>query len=341
MFTAKELESIKKARAKNERLGKVQKGLYMTEEDLRFATNNEVAKYRAKRLACDTLVEIGCSIGAQTIEFAKICKKVIAIDVDERKIRYAKANMELFKLKNVELICGDGLELDMKKADVIFCDPERPPGEEKRVLSTFKPDIHKLVKKYSAITKNFCIEIPPQTQEIDLDCEKEYVSVNGELNRLNLYMGTLKKSETSAVALPDSARLEGTPKASGLKHKDSGAYLYELDEAVIKAQLVDEIDGKTACLFSGDSRFITSDELIESPFFRNSFKVVAKASSQAEAVQELSKHKFGKVVLRQKVTPKEYWAERKKYENKLTGKKTAHLIVAGNQYLICEKISPD
>lgn len=337
MFTKKEMEEINEARKKNK---KVQKGLYMTLEDLRFATNNKVAKYRAKRLACDLLAEIGCSIGSQTIEFAKTCKKVIAIDVDERKIRYARENLK--KFKNVKLICSDGLKVDLSKADIIFCDPERDPSAQRRALSSFKPNVYELAKKYP--DKDFCIEVPPHTQEINLDCEREYVSVDRELNRLNLYLGSLKSSETSAVALPDFARIEGKPSIPQLSSTDAKAYLYEIDEAVVKAQLVDALAmilEEETYLYKDDYRFLTSPKRIDSPFFRNSFKVVAGLKKQPEVIEELRRKNFGKVVLRQSVAPEDYWKERRKYEDKLSGSRTAHLIVTKWQHLICEKLSPD
>ncbi len=340
MLSDKEKAEIEAARLKN---NKVQPGLLMTREDLRFATNNKVAKYRAQRLACGTLLEIGCSIGAQTIEFAKTCKKVIAVDVNERKIKYAKANLENFGIKNVDLICGDGLKLDIKKADIIFCDPEREPAASKRSLSAFKPDIHELVKTYSCLTKNFCVEIPPHTQDINLDCEKEYVSVDGELNRLNLYLGELKTSEASAVVLPDLARIEGKPRIPHLSSTEARTYLYEIDEAVAKAGLIDalaEMLDSDATLFKDDYRFMTSEEMIASPFFRNSFRVVAKTKSQKDAIEELHKNGFGKVILREKINPSDYWKKRREYEENLTGNKTAYLIATNTSHIICERISP-
>jgi len=45
---------------------------------LRFATPADVAKYRAERLYCNIIAEIGAGIGGQTIAFAEKCRKVIA-----------------------------------------------------------------------------------------------------------------------------------------------------------------------------------------------------------------------------------------------------------------------
>lgn len=339
---SEELIEIARARMKNR---KVQDGLFMTQEDLRFATNYQVAKYRAKRLACDTLVEIGCSIGAQTIEFAKTCKKVIAVDIDKRKVDYAAFNLKKFGIKNVDIICADGLKVDIKKADAIFCDTERAPEEKKRTIDALKPNVHELIKKQSAATKNFCIEIPPQTRDIDIDCEKEYVSINGELNRLNIYTGELKSAKSSAVTLPSSARVEGEPKETQLASTQALSYLYEIDEAVLKAQLTDAMAALLeieVTLFKDDCRFLTSNEKTESPFFKNSFKTVTVTDNKDDAIEILRKKKYGKVVLRQNLDPKMYWSERNSYERNLAGNKIAHLIASARNYVICERISsPD
>ncbi|WP_243684043.1 hypothetical protein [Methanosarcina barkeri] len=42
--------------------------------------------------------------------------------------------------------------------------------------------------------------MPPE--RIPFDCEKEYISLDGQLNRLTLYLGGLKQYDRMAVALP-------------------------------------------------------------------------------------------------------------------------------------------
>ena len=81
-----------------------QKKLDVKKEHLRFSTPYVAAEYRAERLKCNTLVEIGCSIGAQTIAFAKACKKVIGVDINLGLIATAKENIKRLEIKNVEFI---------------------------------------------------------------------------------------------------------------------------------------------------------------------------------------------------------------------------------------------
>ena len=185
-------------------------GLHYREEDLRWATPEIAAKYRAQRLKCAVIADLGCGIGFQAFAFAKTCKKVYAVDIDKEKIAFAEKNAQELGLKNIEFIHGDALSekvlKQLKDVEIVFCDPERLPEERKRTIGTIKPSIPELLKKYSAITEKIAIEFPPQITDIPFDCEKEYLSVDGQLNRLTLYFNGLQKCGRSAVILPEKEK---------------------------------------------------------------------------------------------------------------------------------------
>ncbi len=311
--------------------------LAMDEEDLRFATNRHVARYRAEKLKCDTLVEIGAGVGLQTIAFSKTCKKVYAIEINKRKIEHAKKNIKKLRIKNVEFIEGDALNVLNKvpNADVVFCETERTAAAKQRKLNELSPNISQVLKAYGKFTDKFCIEIPPQIKNIGkMDCEMEYLSVDNKLNRLNLLFGSLKKDDKSVVALPGNDRLT----ASGMEAEESAAlkYLYDVDTAVIRAGMINDLafDTKTKIF---KEKQLTSKDKVKSPFFRNSFLIMQKSRSFKETTEWLKKNGFGKVVLRQKINPEDYWKERKKYEKALDGKKTCHLFVFKRLFLIAKK----
>src|SRR3989338_5246767 len=96
-------KSIKKALEKHVRA----EGLQFTPEDIRWATPEIVAQYRAQRLSCDTIVDLGCGIGFQTFAFATTCKHVYAIEIDKEKIKRAENNATFLGLKNITFIHGD------------------------------------------------------------------------------------------------------------------------------------------------------------------------------------------------------------------------------------------
>lgn len=307
----------------------VEEGLKYDSEDFRFATPKIVADYRAKRLKCDTLLEIGAGVGFQTVAFAKKCKKVYAVEIDERKVGYLNKNVA--KLKNVEVIHGDGLsdEVAKIKADAVFVDTERAASEDIRKLSSIKPDIKKLVELY----KDVCIELPPQIRGIELDCEKEYVSVDGELNRLNLYFGKLKTYKTNVVSLPEEKRL--VYKGRTLKETKSfdHKFVYEIDAAVVRAGLVGELPKGEIFKFENKA-YLVSNRKLKSDFLTE-YKVL-KVCNVPEIKKALKELKCGEVVIKFKVEPEEYWKVRKKYEMDLKGKKQCYLFVFGKA-VICGK----
>lgn len=329
-----EICEIAAARLRNEKTIKTsQKGLFFTLNDLRFATNEIAAKYRAKRLKCNTIIEIGSGIGLQSIWLAKECKKVVAVEIDKRKHEYAVQNAKLLGIKNIEFINEDALKIKkLPKADIVFCETEREAEEKERKIEKIKPDIKKILETYGKITKDICIEVPPQIQDIKLDCEKEYLSVNHELNRLNLYFGKLKKCKVSAVIAETGERLEGEKKE--LKESKPLKYIHEPDKAVEKAGLKAEIAGKEAYAYKD---FLTSKNSVKSHFIKSSFEVLHRCMGFNEAIKALKKEDCGKAVLRYSISPDRYWKERKKYEAELKGKETLYLFSSGKELLVCKK----
>ena len=332
--------AVKKVLSKHSKADK----LHYRDEDLRWATHELAAAYRAERLKCKTIVDIGCGIGFQSFAFAKTCKKVYAIEIDAEKIKLAKKNALILGWKNIEFISGDALSdkviSQLKDVDIVFCDPERSPEERQRNIATIKPSIPELLKKYRALTENIAIEFPPQMRDIQFDCEKEYLSIDGALNRLTLYFGDLKKCERSAVVLP--ARKKLCSAEATLKETEMPAeYLYEADPAVVKDDLLAELSEETGAELyeEGKAVFFTSGKKITSAYFKNTFKVVELcAQDEHEVIAALQKHDAGKVILRIPVDPKEYWKIRKKMETKLQGGKTYALLYLGSEAVIVEKV---
>jgi precorrin-6B methylase 2 len=123
-----------------------QEKLTIPKEFLRFATPRDVSLYRAERLKCNVLVEIGAGIGGQTIPFSKQCKKVIAIELDKTRAKILLDNLKKLRINNVEVINGDALnksviqKIAKENPDIIFVDTERPEQSE-RTLKEIKPSV--------------------------------------------------------------------------------------------------------------------------------------------------------------------------------------------------------
>lgn len=212
------------------------------EHDVRFGTPQDVAAYRAQRLAelkPDTIIEVGAGAGFQTQAFAKRAQ-VIAIDIDAARME--RGNFP----ENSTLITGDALAEEVlaqarsaaKGRTVVFLDPERPPSAEQRRLGDIRPDIREFLAQYGAFSDAIAIELPPFLTEIPFDCEREYLSINGKLNRLTVYTGSLKRCDVSVVQLPSGERIEHSGPVPEFHNAEVRAfYLLEPDAALIQAEL--------------------------------------------------------------------------------------------------------
>jgi len=321
-------------------------------EGLQLSTPEIVAAYIAKRLKTDIIADLGCGIGGQVIFFARECKKVYAVERNPEKLEYAKKNCELYGVKNVEFILADALEKStiekVSDANIIFSDPARPLSEKERTLSNLEPPITEILKLYSGITPELAFHAPPQMPplRIALDCECEYLSLNGQLNRLTLYFGALKRCERSAVVLPGEARLLSSD-AVAIKSGELEDYVHEPEPSVVKAELLNELAHDLAekdddiFFYKGDAKrtLLTSSKLIGSPFFKDSYRVVGRTENDVSIIKELLKSKnAGRVVLRFDIEPERYWDVRKELEAGLSGSRTLHVFGFGKDIVVGEKV---
>ena len=331
---------------------KFTKPIYSNSEGLQLSTPETVAKYIARRLKTDIIADLGCGIGGQVIFFAKECRKVYAVERNPEKLEYAKQNCRLYGVDNVEFIPGDALSPGIKEkvsdADIIFSDPARPLSEKERTLENLEPSIPEIIKIYSDVTPDLAFHAPPQMppERIILDCEREYLSLNGQLNRLTLYSGSLKSCDRSAVVLPGGERL-GSSDAPRIRKSPVCDYVYEPEPSVVKAKLLNELaqnlakENKDVFFYKGDERrtLLTSSKLIGSGFFKDSYRFLASTEKDMLKLKDILKSRKAKnVVLRFDIDPKNYWEIRTKLEEGLAGTRTLHVFGFGNELDVCEKI---
>jgi len=264
---------------------KFSKPIVANKEGLQLSTPEVVARYIARRLKTDIIADLGCGIGGQVIFFAKECRKVYAVERDPLKLEYARENCRLYGVNNVEFIPGDALSPEIRAevsdADIIFSDPARPLSEKERTLDNLEPPITEIIKIYSDVTPDLAFHAPPQMppERLVLDCEREYLSLNGQLNRLTLYFGSLKSCDRSAVVLPEGDNLcfSGAPK---IRNSSLCDYVYEPEPSVIKAgslmnwQKSWQKKIKKFFFYNGDERrtLLTSSMPLGSHFFKDSYR---------------------------------------------------------------------
>lgn len=128
------------ARRRAERLGAwTEHGLF-SRRNLEQASRLEVATHHAARFAgCSHVLEIGTGLGSDTAALAQIVARVTTLEADEVTARYARHNLALRGVTNVEVRHATLDEarafLDLTEFDGLWCDPSRRDSEGRRLSS--------------------------------------------------------------------------------------------------------------------------------------------------------------------------------------------------------------
>jgi 16S rRNA G966 N2-methylase RsmD len=316
---------------------------------IQTATPELIADYKAKRLKTDIIADLSCGIGIQSLYFSRYSNFVYAVDVNGKRLELAKKNSMLFNRTNIEFINNSaedpGTIKRIKDASIIFSDPARAKNQKIQILENLSPDPLKIIELYKD-HKDIAFDIPAQIKDerLSFDCEKEFVSVDGEIIRQSLYLGALKKCEKSALILPGEHRLcynhnldRNFEIVDNLEN-----YIYELDPAVTYASLMPEIisEHKIKIFETSKKRNLaTSDSLISSPFFKNIFVVKEITSFKNNAIKDaLIKNSAHSVILKFKISDSEYWPFRNMLEKNLTGSKTLYVFKVSDRAVIAEVV---
>ena len=326
--------------------------LFFTNRGLRWATPQSAAVHCADRLSCGMCFDLACGQGGQTLFLSRTCDEVKAVELDPLNLLIARANGISLGLDNVEWVRGDVLDEEVAArlggCDHLFSDPSRPPGSRERSMDEIEPDPREVLSLYGERAEGFCFEVPPymSLDRVPFPHEAEYISIEGRLNRLNLYTGDLISAQRSAVSFPSGERMSGFPANVGFSAwttQLTGRYLYEVDPALVRAgllsTLLNNITGVSP--LSPDSRrtLLLSDRPTTLPMLSRGYLFRGVFEGKEAMISALRGLNAGKVVLRWEVDPERYWDVRKEIEGRLKGDAKFHVFMRDGIYMIGEEIS--
>jgi len=104
---------------------KYDQGILLDAESWFSVTPEKVSKHIAERCRCDVLIDAFCGAGGNAIQFAFTCERVIAIDIDPKKIELARNNAKVYGVEDrIEFIIADFFEIGKRLVgDVVFLSP--------------------------------------------------------------------------------------------------------------------------------------------------------------------------------------------------------------------------
>ncbi|XP_050081381.1 trimethylguanosine synthase [Anopheles maculipalpis] len=153
-------------------------GIKLDRESWFSVTPEKVAAHTAERCRSDLIVDAFCGCGGNTIQFAFSCQKVIAIDIDPRKIEMAKHNATVYGVADrIEFIVGDFMQLaDRLRADVVYLSPPwGGPGYLKEDVYDLEQSLlpvpaTQLMQAAQRVSKNVALYLPrnSNTQQLTM-----------------------------------------------------------------------------------------------------------------------------------------------------------------------------
>ncbi|XP_052902734.1 trimethylguanosine synthase [Anopheles moucheti] len=153
-------------------------GIRLDRESWFSVTPEKVASHTAERCRSDLIIDAFCGCGGNTIQFAFSCQKVIAVDIDPRKIEMAKHNAAVYGVADrIEFIVGDFMQLvDRLQADVVFLSPPwGGPGYLKEEVYDLEQSLlpvpaTQLMQAAQRVSKNVAIYLPrnSNTQQLTM-----------------------------------------------------------------------------------------------------------------------------------------------------------------------------
>ncbi len=317
------------------------------DEGLRVATPIPIAKSKAERLSNETIADLGSGIGVQSIVFSYYFHKVYSVERTGR-IRYAKRNAKKFGIRNIEFIKGDALNESvikkLKDVDVIFSDPSRPVRKGEWDLEDLSPSPLKIIKYYKNDAFVFDIPVQMRMNKLDDEWEKEYISLDGEIKRLSIYLGKVKNYDRSALILPEGIRVIYNPQIERkINVMDEPLdYVYDVDPAIQYAELLPEIIremGDLYLLLKDKKRcFLTSKNFKEKEYFRSIYVIDFYAENMNALIQKLRENNAGKIYLRYNVNADEYYIIKEKIEKNLQGKEKYYIFRFKEKFYVGREI---
>lgn len=248
--------------------------MYFTPDGLEQSTRAEVAAHRAVRFGRLGLpvADLCCGIGADLVALARAGVPVTGVERDSLTADVARANIEALGLADrASVEAGNAEQADPERRSV-FCDP----GRRARNRRIFDPEAYEpplsVALDLAVRGVGGCVKVAPGIpHELVPDgAEAEWVSWKGDLKEAALWTGALAGAGVRrATLLPSGATLTGDPGLGPPPVAPARRYLYEPDDAVIRAHLVAEcaagIDG---ALLDPAIAYITADRLVRTPYAR-------------------------------------------------------------------------
>ncbi|MBG6213093.1 MAG: class I SAM-dependent methyltransferase [Cryobacterium sp.] len=271
------------------KFGEFAERMLFTEAGLEQATRLRVAALHAGRFAGlsaalghpSRVADLGCGIGGDAMALAALDLPVLAVDADEVTATVASFNLAPFP--NAQALQADAETVDLTGCDAVWLDPARRTSGHSNTTRLTRSEDYSPALDFAyllATTLPLGMKLGPghDRDQIPVDAEAQWVSVDGQLVEMGLWFGALARPGIRRSALLLTAggaqELTAPDDSEDAPVGELGNYVYEPDGTVIRARLIGDLARSlNARMLSEGIAYLTNDTLTPTPF-ANAFRVL-------------------------------------------------------------------
>lgn len=301
--------------------------LLLTQAGLEQASRFVVANLHAARFSgCDTVADLGCGLGAESLALLRAGIGVRAVELDPLTAAFAKHNLGVAaralaesrgSAPSVDVIVGDATVVGPGEAEGVFLDPARRTAghrDTRRVhADDYSPSLDfAFASARAAHTGGVKLGPGLDRELIPVDAEAQWVSVDGQLVEMGLWFGAGARPgvRRAATVLRGGGSPEHTPAVHELLAADDapdadvrgiGEYLLEPDGAVIRARLIGLLAAELdAGMLHEGIAYLSTDREPTTPFAQV-FRVVEELPTrEKELKRALAQRGIGRLEIKKR-----------------------------------------
>jgi len=329
------------------KFGDAAQTMLFTPAGLEQASRSPVAALHAARFfdaGCRTVADLGCGIGTESRALREAGVAPLPVELDPLTAEIAAANI------GVPVRVEDAESTSLSEVDGVFLDPaRRTAGSRDTRRITRARDYSPSLDFAFALAERLPtgIKLGPGFDRslIPGGAEAQWVSVDGQLVEMGLWFGAVARPgiRRSALVMAGGriAELTADADAEDAAVRPLGEYLYEPDNAVIRARLIGDLARQVdAGMLDERIAYLTGNSLVRTPF-ASAFRVLEELPAKEKHLRAaLASRDIGVLEIKKRGADVDSAALRNRL--RLRGSRSATLVltrVAGqHQAILVERV---
>lgn len=318
--------------------------MWFDRQGLEQSTSELVSRHKAQRFSGE-VDDLCCGIGGDAVALAER-GAVHAVDLNPAACLRTFWNASVYGVPDsVHVECAD-VHARLQGTRHVHIDPDRRAASSRKAvrIEDGQPGLEFLRNLISA-RPGGAIKLSPAANFTGKfpQAEIELISLSGECKEATIWFGDLGEPGIwRATALPSGETLAGSPLEAWSDLSPPLRYVYDPDPAIVRAGLIDMLASDKRLLRLDEAEeYLTSDQLIDSPFVR-AFEVVERIPYTDKPLRAwFRSSRVGQLEIKCRHIPVNVDKLRQKLT--LPGTEAAVLIVARvggkSEALVCRRVS--